>query len=46
MDRLLPISTFEKKFDNRESISIRVSVIDKAPEAIEGEVIEQCSNDT
>ena len=46
MDRLLPISTFEKKFDNRESISIRVSVIDKAPEAIEGEVIEQCSEDT
>lgn len=46
MDRLLPISTFEKKFDNRESITIRVSVIDKAPEAIEGEVIEQCSEDT
>ena len=46
MDRLLPISTFEKKFDNRESITIRVSVIDKAPEAIEGEVIEKRSEDT
>ena len=46
MDRLLPISTFEKKFDNRESITIRVSVIDKAPEAMEGEVIEQSSDDT
>ena len=34
MDRLLPISTFEKKFDNRESITIRVSITDKAPEAL------------
>ena len=46
MERLLPISTFEKKFENRESITISVSVIDKAPEAIEGEVIEKCSEDT
>lgn len=41
MDRLLPISTFEKKFDNREKITINVSVIGKESETLEGEVIEQ-----
>jgi hypothetical protein len=41
MDRILPISTFDKKYDTKEKITINVSVIDKAPEAIEGEVIEQ-----
>ena len=46
MDRILPISTFDKKYDTKEKITINVSVIDKAPEAIEGEVIEKCSEDT
>ena len=46
IDRLLPISTFEKKFDNRESITIIVTAIDKAPEAIEGEAVEQFSENT
>jgi hypothetical protein len=43
MDRLLPISTFEKYFDNREAIFIRVSVINKATDAIKSEVLKQCS---
>ena len=42
-DRLLPNSTFEKKFDKREAIFITVSVINKAPDAIEGEALELCS---
>jgi hypothetical protein len=44
MDRILPISTFDKKYDTKEKITINVSVIE--PETIKGEVIEQCSNDT
>jgi hypothetical protein len=41
MDRILPISTFDKQFDNREKIMINVSVIGKESETLEGEVIEQ-----
>jgi DNA-directed RNA polymerase subunit K/omega len=41
MDRILPISTFDKQFDNREKITINVSVIGKESETLEGEVIEQ-----
>ena len=41
MDRILPISTFERQFDNREKITINVSVIGKESETLEGEVIEQ-----
>ena len=41
MDRILPISTFETQFDNRERITINVSVIGKESETLEGEVIEQ-----
>ena len=41
MDRILPISTFEKQFDNREKITINVSGIGKESETLEGEVIEQ-----
>jgi len=44
MDRILPISTFDKKYDTKEKITINVSVIE--PETIIGEVIEQCSEDT
>ena len=39
MDRILPISTFDKKYDTKEKITINVSVIE--PETITGEVIEQ-----
>ena len=39
MDRSLPISNFGKKFSNREAIFIRVSVINKAPDVIECEVL-------
>ena len=39
MDRVFPISTFDKKSDTKEKITINVSVIE--PETIEGEVIEQ-----
>jgi len=39
MDRILPISTFDKKYDTKEKININVSVIE--PETITGEVIEQ-----
>ncbi len=46
MDRLLPISTFEKKFDNRESVKVTISVIDAKAKVIDGEVVEQCSDDT
>jgi len=41
MDRILPISTFDKQFDNREKITINVSVIGKESETLEVEVIEQ-----
>ena len=41
MDRILPLSTIEKQFDNREKITINVSVIGKESETLEGEVIEQ-----
>ena len=41
MDRILPISTFDKQFDNREKITINVSVIGKESETLKGEVIEQ-----
>ena len=44
MDRILPISTFDKKYDTKEKITINVSVIES--ETIKGEVIEQCSDDT
>lgn len=44
MDRILPISTFDKKYDTKEKITINVSVIE--PETIKGEVIDQCSDDT
>jgi len=44
MDRILPISTFDKKYDTKEKININVSVIE--PETIKGEVIQQCSDDT
>ena len=40
MDRMLPISTFEKAVDNREKINIVISTIRLEKEAIEGEVIE------
>jgi len=40
MDRILPISTFDKQLDNREKITIKVSVIGKESETLEGEVIE------
>ena len=39
MDRILPISTFEKQFDNRKKITI--SVIGKESETLEGEGIER-----
>ena len=44
MDRILPISTFDKKYDTKEKITINVSAIES--ETIKGEVIEQCSDDT
>jgi hypothetical protein len=44
MDKILPKSTFDKKYDTKEKITINVAVIE--PETIKGEVIEQCSNDT
>ena len=39
MDRILPISTFDTKYDTQEKITINVSVIE--PKTIKGEVIEQ-----
>ena len=41
MDRMLPISTFEKAVDNREKINIVINTIRPEKEAIEGEVIER-----
>jgi len=41
MDRMLPISTFEKAVDSREKINIVINTIWPEKEAIEGEVIEQ-----
>ena len=41
MDRMLPISTFEKAADSREKINIMINTIRPETEAIEGEVIEQ-----
>ena len=40
MDRMLPISTFEKAMDSREKINIVFNTIRPEKEAIEGEVIE------
>ena len=40
MDRMLPISTFEKAADSREKINIVINTIRPETEAIEGEVIE------
>ena len=40
MDRMLPISTFEKAVDSREKINIVINTIPPEKEAIEGEVIE------
>ena len=40
MDRMLPISTFEKATDSREKINIVINTIRPEKEAIEGEVIE------
>ena len=40
MDRILPISTFEKAVDSREKINIVINTIRPEKEAIEGEVIE------
>ena len=40
MDRMLPISTFEKSTDSREKINIVINTIRPEKEAIEGEVIE------
>ena len=41
MDRMLPISTFEKAVDSREKINIVINTIRPEKEALEGEVIEQ-----
>ena len=41
MDRMLPISTFEKAVDSREKINIVINTIRPGKEAIEGEVIER-----
>jgi len=41
MDRILPISTFDKQSENRENIMINASVIGKESETIEGEKIKQ-----
>ena len=41
MDRMLPISTFEKAVDSREKINIVINTIRPKKEAIEGEVIGQ-----
>ena len=41
MDRMLPISTFEKAVDIREKINIVINTIRPEKEAIEGEVIEE-----
>ena len=41
MDRMLPISTFEKSADSREKINIVINTMRPEKEAIEGEVIER-----
>ena len=41
MDRMLPISTFEKAVDSREKINIVINTIRPEKEALEGEVIDQ-----
>ena len=41
MDRMLPISTFEKAVDSREKINIVINTIRPEKEVIEGEVIER-----
>ena len=41
MDRMLPITTFEKAVDSREKINIVINTIQPEKEAIEGEVIER-----
>ena len=40
MDRMLPISTFEKAVDSREKINIVINTIRPEKEALDGEVIE------
>jgi hypothetical protein len=40
MDRMLPISTFEKAVESREKVNIVVNTIRPEKEAIEGEVID------
>ena len=40
MDRMLPISTFEKAVESREKVNIVVNTIRPQREAIEGEVVE------
>ena len=40
MDRMLPISTFEKAVDSREKINIVINTIRPEKEALKGEVIE------
>ena len=40
MDRMLPISAFEKAVDSREKINIVFNTIRPEKEAVEGEVIE------
>ena len=40
MDRMLPISTFEKTVDSRERINIVINTIRPEKEPMEGEVIE------
>ena len=41
MDRMLPISTFEKAVDSREKINSVINTIRPEKEVIEGEVIER-----
>ena len=41
MDRMLPISTFEKAVDSREKTNIVINTVRPEKEAIEGEVIER-----
>ena len=41
MDRMLPISTFEKAVDSREKVNILINTIRPEKGAIEGEVIKR-----
>ena len=41
MDRMLPISTFEKAVDSREKINIVITTRRPETEALDGEVIER-----